>query len=193
MSARDIVLTAVGQLFGDKDPAAADRWASPTYIQHSSLGPDGPAGLRGLVATLPPTFHYEIHRVITDGDEVALHGTYHGFGPVPMVAFDIFRVEDGKLAEHWDALMPQTSGVEVDGVTEVTDLDATEANRKLVVSSVGNELHKVVAEGNFVLTVSSSEDTAFYDLYDVAGGQVTAHWQVARPIPAELPHDNGLF
>jgi hypothetical protein len=36
-----------------------------------------------------------------------LHGTYHGFGPDPLVAFDIFRVDaDGKLAEHWDALTP---------------------------------------------------------------------------------------
>ncbi|XVU28507.1 nuclear transport factor 2 family protein [Actinoplanes sp. CA-054009] len=193
MSAREIVLTAVGQLFGDKDPSAADRWASPSYIQHSSLGPDGPAGLRGLVAKLPPTFRYEIHRVITDGDEVALHGTYYGFGPVPMVAFDIFRVADGKLAEHWDALMPQTSPAEVDGVTEVTDLGATEANRALVAASVTNQLHKIVAEGNFVLTVSSSADTAFYDLYNVSDGRITTDWQVARPIPAQLPHNNGLF
>jgi len=33
---------------------------------------------------------------------VAVHGVYYGFGPDPMVAFDLFRVADGKIVEHWD-------------------------------------------------------------------------------------------
>jgi len=59
-----------------------------------------------FVANLPADFGYELVRVIADGDLVALHGTYHGFGPEPLVAFDIFRVADGKLAEHWDVMQP---------------------------------------------------------------------------------------
>jgi predicted SnoaL-like aldol condensation-catalyzing enzyme len=35
-----------------------------------------------------------------------LHGLYHGFGTEPMVAFDVFRVADGKLAEHWGVTAP---------------------------------------------------------------------------------------
>ncbi|GAA0461326.1 polyketide cyclase [Paractinoplanes deccanensis] len=195
MNAKDTVLAAVGQLFGDKDPSAADRWAAPTYKQHSSLAPDGPAGLRGLVQQLPPTFKYELHRVLTDGDEVALHGTYHGFGPVPLVAFDIFRVADGKLVEHWDALMPQTSDSQIAGATQpaATDPAVTEANRKLATSRAHGTVHKVLAEGDFALTVSADDGTAYYDLSQVDGGEVVAHWQVFRTIPAELPHANGLF
>jgi hypothetical protein len=57
------------------------------------------------------------------------------------VLFDIFRVADGKLAEHWDALTPQVATTvsgrtQTDGTTEVTDRDATDANRKLVAGFV---------------------------------------------------------
>ena len=65
-------------------PAAVDRWAAPTYVQHSSLAADGADGLRSLVENLPAGFRYDLHRVIADGNLVALHGTYHGFGPAPL-------------------------------------------------------------------------------------------------------------
>src|SRR5690242_1012827 len=104
MNNKELVLKAAGELFGDKDPSAVDRWVAADYRQHSSLAADGPEALRGLVASLPSGFRYELARVIADGDLVALHGVYHGFAPEPLVAFDLFRVADGKLAEHWDAL-----------------------------------------------------------------------------------------
>jgi predicted SnoaL-like aldol condensation-catalyzing enzyme len=106
VSNKNLVGQAAGELFGDRDPSAVDRWVSPGYRRHSSLAADGPEALRNLVASLPADFRYEGARVIADGEHVALHGTYHGFGPVPLVAFDLFRVEDGKLAEHWDVIAP---------------------------------------------------------------------------------------
>ncbi|ANP53333.1 putative SnoaL-like aldol condensation-catalyzing enzyme [Streptomyces griseochromogenes] len=137
MNNKDLVLKAVGELFGDKDPSAVDRWVSPTYKQHSTLAADGPEALRELISSLPADFRYEGARVIADGDVVALHGVYHGFGPEPLVAFDIYRVENGKLAEHWDALVPVVRDTvsgrsQTDGPTRVGDLGSTEANRKLV-------------------------------------------------------------
>jgi predicted SnoaL-like aldol condensation-catalyzing enzyme len=252
VNAKDVVLTAAGQLFGDRDPSAVDRWASATYVQHSSLAADGSAGLRSLVESLPAGFRYDLHRVIADGDLVALHGTYHGFGSAPLVAFDVFRVAGGRLAEHWDALTPvvdkTVSGrTQTDGPTEVTDRDRTEANRELVAGFVADVLqggkvdvltdylsteeyrqhnvaigdnldglgaalgaladqgihmvydtvHRVIAEGNFVLTVSEgrfgSTPTAFYDLFRVEDGKIVEHWDITPEIPAELPHGNGLF
>jgi predicted SnoaL-like aldol condensation-catalyzing enzyme len=106
MGNKELVLKAAGELFGDKDPSAVDRWVADNYRQHSSLAADGPDALRGLVATLPEGFRYEGARVIADGDLVGLHGTYFGFGPVPLVAFDLFRVADGKIVEHWDVITP---------------------------------------------------------------------------------------
>ncbi|MET7339163.1 nuclear transport factor 2 family protein [Nonomuraea sp. NPDC005650] len=137
MNAKDTVLQATGELFGKKDPSAVDRWVGPGYRQHSSLAADGREALRDLVASLGDGFGYEDARVIADGDLVALHGIYHGFGPAPLVAFDLFRVENGELAEHWDALTPlvttTVSGrTQTDGPAQPTDLDRTEANRALV-------------------------------------------------------------
>ncbi|GAA4711809.1 nuclear transport factor 2 family protein [Phytohabitans rumicis] len=252
MTAKDIVLTAAGQLFGDQDPSAVDRWVAADYVQHSSLAADGPDGVRALVEHLPDGFRYDLHRVIADGDLVALHGTYHGFGPAPLVAFDIFRVADGRLAEHWDALAPVVDTTvsgrsQTDGPTEVTDLDKTDANRELVVgfvetvlkagkvdaitdylsteqyhqhnpgigdnldglaaalgalavqgiSMVYDTVHKVVAEGNLVLTVAEGRfgptPTAFYDLFRVENGKIVEHWDVTPEIKTDLPHGNGLF
>ncbi|GGT61909.1 nuclear transport factor 2 family protein [Streptomyces purpureus] len=140
-SAKEIVLAAGGELFGALDARVVDKWFSEGFVQHDPTVADGRQGLRAMLGMLGDDFRYEVHRVLEDGDHVALHVTYEGFGPGPMVAFDVFRVEDGRIAEHWDALQPLTgesvSGrSETDGPTEVVDLDRTEANRALVTGFV---------------------------------------------------------
>lgn len=119
MTGFDLVTTAIGKLFTDRNIAAADDYFAPTYIQHSTLAADGIDGLKTLVANLPDGFRYDGERIIADDQFVVLHGTYHGFGDTPLVAFDIFRVADGKIVEHWDVIapipaddaMPHTNGV----------------------------------------------------------------------------------
>lgn len=250
MNNKELVLKATGELFGDKDPSAVDRWVAADYRQHSSLAADGPEALRGLVASLPAGFRYEPARVIADGDLVALHGVYHGFGPEPLVAFDLFRVADGKLAEHWDALTPvvaetasgrsQTDGPRAPSGADtsrsralvadfaqrvlqdadysvLTDYISTETylqhnpeaadgldgfgaaagkwaaeGKNLVYKTV----HRVVAEGDLVLLQSEGEfgePVAYWDLFRVQDGKIVEHWDVIVPIPASLPHSNGLF
>jgi predicted SnoaL-like aldol condensation-catalyzing enzyme len=61
------------------------------------------------------------------------------------------------------------------------------------------KLHKVLGEGNFVLTVSEGEwnggkKHVFYDLFRVKAGKIVEHWDVIQPIPTEgLAHKNGMF
>jgi predicted SnoaL-like aldol condensation-catalyzing enzyme len=167
---RRVVTTAVGELFGDKDPSAVDRWVSPSYCQHSSLAADGPDALRDLVANLPSGFSYESARVIADGDLVAMHGTYLGFGPDPLVAFDVFRVEDGKLAEHWDGLTPVVAQTvsgrsQVDGPTQPSPSADTEASRELVTTFAQQVL---VGADYSVLTDFISTET--YDQHNPGAG-----------------------
>jgi predicted SnoaL-like aldol condensation-catalyzing enzyme len=45
--------------------------------------------------------------VIAEDDMVAIHGRYTGIAPTPLIVVDIFRVEDGKIAEHWDVLQAE--------------------------------------------------------------------------------------
>jgi len=50
---------------------------------------------------------YEPGLVMADGDYVSIHGRYTGWGPKPMIAVDIFRVANGKIAEHRDVMQEE--------------------------------------------------------------------------------------
>ncbi|MEO1548862.1 MAG: nuclear transport factor 2 family protein [Pseudomonadota bacterium] len=124
-------------LSGNAD--AVEEYFAQDYIQHNPMFPDGVEGQKGVVEFLSntPGFKAEYVRVIDDDDMVAIHARYEGFGPTATIGFDVFRVEDGKIAEHWDNLIPEAapnpSGhTQIDGATEITDLDKTEANKAKV-------------------------------------------------------------
>ena len=71
------------------------------------MAPSGRDPLRGMIANAPESATYEMGMVIAEGDLVAVHGRITGMGPTPMIAIDIYRVEDGKIAEHWDVIQPE--------------------------------------------------------------------------------------
>jgi predicted SnoaL-like aldol condensation-catalyzing enzyme len=134
-SSKSAVVAATDNLFGQHDGAAVDRSFSPAYIQHNPGFPNGLEPLRGLAGM--KALKYERARVIAEGDLVVTHSVYTGFGPAPMAAFDVFRVENGKIVEHWDVLQPVVAKTvsgrsQVDGPTEVVDLDKTAANKALI-------------------------------------------------------------
>jgi predicted SnoaL-like aldol condensation-catalyzing enzyme len=79
--------------------------------QHDPLIEDGMEGLRKFVAWLKanrPDAHGEIKRVFADGDYVILHSRWHGLSESPRgeAVVDIYRCENGKVAEHWDVIQP---------------------------------------------------------------------------------------
>lgn len=106
-STKAFVVNAVTELFIDGDVTAIDRYWAEDYIQRNPMFPSGREVIKELFGNMPPEFKYEIGMVIAEGDLVAIHGRYSGFGPKPMIAVDIFRVEDGKIAEHWDILQEE--------------------------------------------------------------------------------------
>lgn len=141
MSIKEIVLNAVTAIFIQFNPEAAEKLLSKDYIQHNPAVPTGAAPILGFIPGLKENGIKVItHRVITAGDLVVLHNTYENaqaFGAPTLVAFDVFRVEDGKVAEHWDNLQAPiketVSGRSmVDGPTDVIDIDKTAANKALV-------------------------------------------------------------
>ncbi len=141
MPVKDIVLNAVAAIFTQFNPEAAGQLLAPEYIQHNPAVPTGAAPILGFIPALKDSgIVVTTHRVIAEGDLVVLHNTYENaqlFGAETLVAFDVFRVEDGKLAEHWDNLQvpgaPNPSGrTMVDGETELRDLDKTAENKVLV-------------------------------------------------------------
>ncbi|AQV97886.1 hypothetical protein BJN34_28890 [Cupriavidus necator] len=108
-----LVLEAFDTLFNQRNYAAAERFWSPGYIQHSAHIEPGRDGLFNLIKTLPPTLRYEPGVIVADGDYVIIHGRFSGNGrPVAWIAADILRIADGVLAEHWDVLQDEATEAE---------------------------------------------------------------------------------
>ena len=104
------VLEAFETLFNKRDYVAAERYWSPSYIQHSAHIPPGREGLFELVKAAPDTLRYENGVIIANGDYVLLHGRFSGIGqPANWIVVDIVRLEDGQLAEHWDVIQDEAS------------------------------------------------------------------------------------
>ena len=103
-----LVLKVLTELFEDRDASALDRYYIDSLIQHDPRFPDGTDGLRALV-TSDTNLHYQRGMAVADGDIVMVYGRYEGWGPKPMVGVDIYRIEDGRIAEHWDVLQEEVS------------------------------------------------------------------------------------
>ena len=125
---------------GDTDTAAS--LLAEGYIQHNlayGTGRDAFLGSVEYLASAPVRTTVRNIRAFADGDYVFLQTVYNFAGAGEQVAFDIFRFDaDGEIAEHWDnlaslAAAPNPSGrTQIDGTMEITDLDKTEENRRLV-------------------------------------------------------------
>ena len=105
-----LVLEAFDTLFNKRDYAAAERFWSPNYIQHSAHIVPGREGLFNLVKNSPPTLKYEPGTIVAEGDFVIVHGRFSGIGlPVNWIAADILRIKNGILVEHWDVIQDEAT------------------------------------------------------------------------------------
>jgi predicted SnoaL-like aldol condensation-catalyzing enzyme len=93
--------------FNEHQPEqAVEQYVGSEYIQHNPQAPDGAEAFIGFVKAFPEV-HVDIRRVLAEGDIVATHSLIK-FSPDDRgtVAVDLFRLEDGKIVEHWDVLQP---------------------------------------------------------------------------------------
>ncbi|MDR2215129.1 MAG: ester cyclase [Nevskiaceae bacterium] len=92
----------------NKDYEAATKFLGPFYKQHNPTAQDGAEGLKGFIDFLKerfPTQKGEIKRVIAEGDLVVLHvHSTRGDNTPGRAIVDIFRVQNGKVVEHWDVI-----------------------------------------------------------------------------------------
>ncbi|QJI32678.1 SnoaL-like domain-containing protein [Pseudomonas sp. ADAK18] len=106
---KKIALRALTGAFVDRDPSVVDQYFDPNYIQHNPSIPNGPAAIKEVISKLPKDFSYQPGMAVSEGDFVMVHGRIVGWGPKPMIVVDIFRLKDGKVAEHWDVLQEEVS------------------------------------------------------------------------------------
>jgi predicted SnoaL-like aldol condensation-catalyzing enzyme len=108
-----LVLEAFDTLFNRRDYERAAQFWSDHYIQHSAHIEPGRDGLFNVVRSAPAELRYENQLTLAEGEYVFLHGRFSHTGrPVSWIAADIVRVEDGKLAEHWDVLQDEATRAE---------------------------------------------------------------------------------
>jgi len=104
-----LVVKAYQELFGDHDLTALDRYWAETYIQHNPTMKDGRDSVKQLLETMGVT-HWpkqtvDYKRVIAEGDLVMTQVVQPKMGDMPeTVVVDIFRVANGRIAEHWDVM-----------------------------------------------------------------------------------------
>src|SRR5258708_8203808 len=107
---KSLVLEAFDTLFNKRDYAAAERFWSPDYIQHSAHIAPGREGLFNLIKSIPPTLKYEPGTIVAEGGLVIVHGRFSGFGaPVNWIAADIVRIQNVILVEHWVVIQDEAT------------------------------------------------------------------------------------
>ena len=100
------VLEFYEQGINRKDFDAAAKFIGPRYVQHNPTAPDGLDGFKAFLSFLREKFpdsHSEIKRAFAEGDYVILHvHSVREKGSRGRAIIDIFKLEDGKIVEHWD-------------------------------------------------------------------------------------------
>lgn len=102
---KKLVLDFYQEMFGDKDIAAVDKYMLPTYIQHNPHVADGAEAFKkaaeGWFKGQPKT-KIDVQHIAADGDLVFIHLKNKNPDGSLKSTIDIFRIENGKIAEHWD-------------------------------------------------------------------------------------------
>jgi len=107
---KKLVLEAFDTLFNKRDYAAAEKFWSPDYFQHSALLEPGRSGLFNLVRSFPQGSRWEHGVIMAEDDLVMLHSRYSESGASRnLIAVDILRVKDGVFVEHWDVLQDEAT------------------------------------------------------------------------------------
>jgi predicted SnoaL-like aldol condensation-catalyzing enzyme len=115
---KEVVTRFYNDVFIGHDMTKLDSYMRDDYIQHNADCPQGKAGFIEFFTVIfnaIPDFKYTLHRMVAEGDIVIAFsrttGTHTGGewlgkkasgNKLDYNCVDIFRVQDGKIAEHWD-------------------------------------------------------------------------------------------
>jgi predicted SnoaL-like aldol condensation-catalyzing enzyme len=107
---RRLVLDVYASVLQPLDSSRVDDFFVPGYIQHSPLAATGSAGLKAFLdwaRQTSPQAEHRVKRVFVDADHVIAHvHVIINPGEPGLAVVDIFRIENGRIAEHWDAAQP---------------------------------------------------------------------------------------
>ena len=201
-SPKNLVLSFYKEVIGNRKIELLDTYVHKNYIQHSPMVKDGREGLRQALAFLqtlpePKEKKSPILLALEEGNLVFLFLQVEMMGK-KLAVMELFRVEENKIAEHWDATEEIETFFEpiqfpLDGK------DHKEGNATIIKTHLPKDqaLKRILAEGNFILTQSAGniegKTSVFYDLFLLEDEKINKHWQVKQIIPEQMMHGNGMF
>lgn len=148
-----LVWNGMDAILKTKDEKGVEDAFANDFIQHNPWAQDGIAHVKEMLAF---DFGYVPARWVADGDTMAYHGYYTAPNPLgdnPLLCVDVWRIEEGKIKEHWDALAPMPA----DGVNQATEgggdgeIEVTPEQRKANKENVKRFLDHVLNRGRLDL------------------------------------------
>ena len=110
MTNKELIQAFYKEFFNDHIVESADKYVAENYVQHNPGVGQGREALKSAFAEKfisVPTFHLNICKLISEDDMIAVYlKSVDPQGNTLGRVVDIYRVENGKLAEHWDVLQP---------------------------------------------------------------------------------------
>jgi len=226
ISNKNLVRDFYKKAIGGRNTDLIDTYISDDYIQHSPSMKGGKAGLRDAMEFLktlpkPKEDKSPIVLAIADGEYVMLLLDLSFMGKHLAVA-DLFKVVDGMIVEHWDAIQDvtnNTTDTPAFKVDDELDVERSESNKAMIRSLFDSsdlntadlnkefwtalrqrepvKLHRIFADGNVVGVQSeglrSGKQYVFYDFIKIINSKIIEHWCVEQEIVPAMAHRNGMI
>jgi len=204
-SNKELVLDFYRKVIRDRNGDLIDDYIDDNYIQHSPSMKDGKAGLLEAIEYLkklpkPEQAKSPIVLALAEGDYVMLLLDMTFMGKHLSVA-DLFRIIDGRVVEHWDAVQEVTFSearipfFDIDENFKITDEHRTLLRKHFEGSP--RKVYRMIAEGNLVGVQSEGERSGkrfvFYDFVSIVDSKIIHSWRVEQEIPGLLNHNNGMI
>ncbi|MGN6421640.1 MAG: nuclear transport factor 2 family protein [Pseudobacter sp.] len=211
---KQTVLSFYKNVIASREVSVIPAFIHPEYIQHSPQLKDGLSGLREAILTLQkmPVQKQDqspVKLVLASGDLVGMYMLINMQGKWLAVA-DLFRLEDGLIVEHWDAVQELEQAPDQDALVVQEDLagqghplqeNAAEDHiEEDLVNLFRNEnriVHRIIMDGNYALGQSSGTKDGcpfvFYEFLLLDGRQVKKRFSIEQEIPAVSANKNGMI
>jgi len=189
-----LVWDGMGAILETKNEAVVEKSFAKDFIQHNPWAKDG---IEHIKEMLQFDFGYKAVRWIADKDIMVYHGYYtapNPLGDLPLLCVDMWRVEEGKIKEHWDALapMPQDQLEKAiagggDGEKSVA-ADKVEANKQ----NVKRFLDHVLNRGRIdqIKELVSPDYTYHHETEGELKGHASLEEHIVKKHGGKMLHDN---